>query len=168
MPALRFGRQARRFTLINAQRRRYLNALRHLSANLRIDQRDLRETTPDILKRINMETVKTISWDDFEKVDMRAGTIIEVNDFPRAKRPAYKLKIDFGGKLGIRQSSAQITKLYSKEELLNKQVIAVVNFPPKQIADFMSQCLVLGVYDENKDVILLQPAQNVSNGMKVG
>ncbi len=115
-----------------------------------------------------METVKTISWDDFEKVDMRAGTIIEVNDFPRAKRPAYKLKIDFGGKLGIRQSSAQITKLYSKEELLNKQVIAVVNFPPKQIADFMSQCLVLGVYDENKDVILLQPAQNVSNGMKVG
>ncbi|MET0462681.1 MAG: tRNA-binding protein [Chitinophagaceae bacterium] len=114
------------------------------------------------------KTTASISWDDFEKVDMRAGTIIEVNDFPKAKRPAYKLKIDFGGELGIRQSSAQITTLYSKEELLNKQVIAVVNFPPKQIADFMSQCLVLGVYDENKNVILLQPAQPVSNGMKVG
>ncbi|MCG2617481.1 tRNA-binding protein [Terrimonas sp. NA20] len=113
-------------------------------------------------------TTTSISWDDFEKVDMRAGTIVEVNDFPKAKRPAYKLRIDFGGELGIRQSSAQITTLYSKEELLNKQVIAVVNFPPKQIADFMSQCLVLGVYDENKNVILLQPAQPVSNGMKVG
>ncbi|MBO9658074.1 MAG: tRNA-binding protein [Chitinophagaceae bacterium] len=115
-----------------------------------------------------MEMITTISWDDFEKVDMRAGTIIEVNDFPKAKRPAYKLRIDFGGEVGIRQSSAQITKLYTKEELLNRQVIAVVNFPPKQIADFMSQCLVLGVYDENKDVILLQPAKPVSNGMKVG
>jgi tRNA-binding protein len=115
-----------------------------------------------------MEMITTISWDDFEKVDMRAGTIIEVNDFPKAKRPAYKLKIDFGDEIGIRQSSAQITRLYTKEELLNRQVIAVVNFPPKQIADFMSQCLVLGVYDENKDVILLQPGKPVSNGMKVG
>lgn len=115
-----------------------------------------------------METITTISWDDFEKVDMRAGTIIEVNDFPKAKRPAYKLRIDFCGDIGIRQSSAQITALYTKEELLNRQVIAVVNFPPKQIADFMSQCLVLGVYDENKDVILLQPSKPVSNGMKVG
>ncbi|PZR25138.1 MAG: tRNA-binding protein [Citrobacter freundii] len=110
----------------------------------------------------------TIGWDDFEKVDMRAGTIIEVNDFPKARKPAFKLRIDFGAEIGIRQSSAQITKFYTKESLLNKQVIAVVNFPPKQIADFMSECLVLGVYDENKDVILLQPGQAVTNGMKVG
>jgi tRNA-binding protein len=108
-----------------------------------------------------------ITWDDFEKVDMRAGTIIEVNDFPKARKPAYKLKVDFG-ELGIKNSSAQITKFYTKEDLLNKKVIAVVNFPPKQIADFISECLVLGVYDENKDVILLQPERNVSNGMKVG
>ena len=110
----------------------------------------------------------TITWADFEQVDMRAGTIIEVNDFPRARKPAFKLKIDFGGEIGIKQSSAQITKFYDKQSLLNRQVIAVVNFPPKQIADFISECLVLGVYDENKDVILLQPGQPVSNGMKVG
>ena len=109
----------------------------------------------------------SISWDDFEKVDMRAGTIIEVNDFPKARKPAYKLKVDFG-ELGIKNSSAQITKFYTKEYLLNRKVIAVVNFPPKQIADFISECLVLGVYDENKDVILLAPERNVTNGMKVG
>ncbi|TMI62522.1 MAG: tRNA-binding protein [Bacteroidetes bacterium] len=108
-----------------------------------------------------------ISWDDFEKVDMRAGTIIEVNDFPKARKPAYKLKIDFG-ELGIKNSSAQLTKFYTKEDLLNRKVIAVVNFPPKQIADFISECLVLGVYDENKDVILLAPERSVTNGMKVG
>ena len=108
-----------------------------------------------------------ITWDDFEKVDMRAGTIIEVNDFPKARKPAYKLKVDFG-ELGIKNSSAQITKFYTKEDLLNRKVIAVVNFPPKQIADFISECLVLGVYDENKDVILLAPERNVTNGMKVG
>ena len=108
-----------------------------------------------------------ISWDDFEKVDMRAGTIIEVNDFPKARKPAYKLKVDFG-ELGIKNSSAQITKFYTKEDLLNRKVIAVVNFPPKQIADFISECLVLGVYDENNDVILLAPERSVTNGMKVG
>jgi len=108
-----------------------------------------------------------ISWEDFEKVDMRAGTIIEVNDFPKARKPAYKLKVDFG-ELGIKNSSAQITKFYTKEDLLNRKVIAVVNFPPKQIADFISECLVLGVYDENKDVILLAPERSVTNGMKVG
>jgi tRNA-binding protein len=112
--------------------------------------------------------ISTITWQDFEKVDMRAGTIIEVNDFPKARKPAFKLKIDFGGEIGIKQSSAQITKFYNKESLLNRQVIAVVNFPPKQIADFISECLVLGVYDENNDVILLQPGQAVTNGMKVG
>jgi tRNA-binding protein len=110
----------------------------------------------------------TISWSDFEKIDIRTGTIIEVNDFPKARKPAYKLVIDFGNELGAKRSSAQITSLYTKEELLNRQVIAVVNFPAKQIAGFTSECLVLGVYDENKDVILLQPGRPVTNGMKIG
>ena len=109
-----------------------------------------------------------ISWDDFEKIDMRVGTVIEVNDFPATRKPAYQLTIDFGEKVGIKKSSAQITVHYKKEDLLNRQVIAVVNFPPKQIADFTSECLVLGVYDENKDVILLQPAQSTLNGMTIG
>jgi tRNA-binding protein len=110
----------------------------------------------------------TINWDDFEKIDMRAGTIIEVNDFPKARKPAYKLMVDFGEEIGLKNSSAQITTHYKKEDLLNRKVIAVVNFPPKQIADFVSECLVLGVYDENKDVILLQPERPVQNGMKIG
>jgi tRNA-binding protein len=109
-----------------------------------------------------------ITWADFEKVDIRAGTVIEVNDFPRARKPAYKLLIDFGEPTGIKRSSAQVTAHYKKEELLNRQVIAVVNFPPKQIAEFISECLVLGVYDENNDVILLQPERNTKNGQKIG
>lgn len=109
-----------------------------------------------------------ITWNDFEKVDMRVGTIVEVADFPKARKPAYKLVIDFGEPLGTRRSSAQITVHYQKEELLNRQVIAVVNFPPKQIADFISECLVLGVYDENNDVILLRPERPVLNGQKIG
>ncbi|MEP6713570.1 MAG: tRNA-binding protein [Ferruginibacter sp.] len=108
-----------------------------------------------------------ISWDDFEKIDMRAGTIIEVNDFAKAKKPSYQLRIDFGS-LGIKNSSAQITALYSKEELLGRQVIAVINFPPKQIANFFSECLVLGIYNANNDVVLLQPSFPISNGDKVG
>ncbi len=108
-----------------------------------------------------------ISWDDFEKIDIRCGTIVEVKDFPNAIKPAYQLAIDFGD-MGIKKSSAQVTHYYSKEELLNKQVVAVVNFPVKQIANFFSECLVLGVYDENKNVILLQPERNVTNGMKIG
>src|SRR5215813_7386634 len=111
--------------------------------------------------------MSTISWSDFEKIEIRAGTIVEANDFPEARNQSYKLTIDFG-EFGIKRSAAQITKLYSKEELLNKQIIAVVNFPPKQIANFFSECLVLGVYGENKEVILLQPERNVSNGGKVG
>ncbi|HDD36711.1 MAG: tRNA-binding protein [Archaeoglobaceae archaeon] len=107
-----------------------------------------------------------ITWDDFEKIEMRVGTIIKVEDFPEAKKPAYKLWIDFG-ELGIKKSSAQITKLYKKEELLNKQVIAVVNFPPKQIANFMSECLVLGVILENNEVVLLQPERPVPNGYRI-
>ncbi len=109
-----------------------------------------------------------ITWDDFEKIDMRAGTIIEVNDFPKARKPAYRLTIDFGEAIGLKRSSAQITTHYRKEDLLNRKVIAVVNFPAKQIADFVSECLVLGVYDENKDVILLQPERAVKNGMRIG
>ena len=108
-----------------------------------------------------------ISWDDFEKIDIRTGTILEVADFPGAKKPAYQLTIDFG-ELGIKRSSAQITALYTKEELAGKLVIAVVNFPVKQIANFFSECLVLGVYNENKDVVLLQPSMKVKNGSKIG
>ena len=110
----------------------------------------------------------TITWNDFEKIDIRLGTIIEVTDFPKARKPAYQLTVDFGSDIGIKKSSAQITAHYNKEDLLNRQVIAVINFPPKQIADFISECLVLGVYDENKDVILLQPAKPTQNGMKIG
>jgi len=106
-----------------------------------------------------------IIFEDFAKVDLRVGTIIEVNDFPEARQPAYQLTIDFGD-LGIRKSSAQITTLYSKEALLNRQIVAVVNFPKKQIATFMSACLVLGAVN-NKDVILLKPEQQVPNGSSI-
>lgn len=109
----------------------------------------------------------TINWDDFERVDMRVGTILEVMDFPKAKKPAYQLTLDFG-ELGMKKSSAQIAALYDKEELVGKQVVAVVNFPPKQIANFISECLVLGVYNENNDVVLLTPGKKTDNGCKVG
>jgi tRNA-binding protein len=108
-----------------------------------------------------------ISWGDFEKVDIRVGTIMEVNDFPNARKPSFQLTIDFG-ELGIKKSSAQITTLYEKEKLVGKQVIAVVNFPVKQIANFFSECLVLGVYNEANDVVLLQPSLQVKNGCKIG
>ncbi len=108
-----------------------------------------------------------ITWDDFEKVDMRVGTVVKVEDFPKARNPAYKLTIDFG-ELGIKKSSAQITKFYKKEDLVNKQVIAVVNFPPKQIADFISEVLVLGVVlDNKKEVILIKPDNKVKNGLRI-
>ena len=108
-----------------------------------------------------------ISWQDFEKIDIRCGTIIEVNEFANARKPAYQLTIDFGIH-GIKRSSAQITHHYTKEALINKQVVAVMNFPVKQIANFFSECLVLGVYDEADNVVLLQPDKTVSNGMKIG
>ena len=108
-----------------------------------------------------------ISWNDFEKVDIRSGTIIEVSEFPKARKPAFKLKIDFGA-LGIKHSSAQITKFYSRESLLGMQVLAVINFPPKQIADFFSECLVLGVYTVENDVVLIRPDRLVENGRRVG
>ncbi|HNA01417.1 MAG TPA: tRNA-binding protein [Ferruginibacter sp.] len=108
-----------------------------------------------------------INWSDFEKIDIRLGTIREVHDFPNARKPAFQLTIDFG-ELGLKRSSAQITALYSKEELIGRQVIAVVNFPVKQIANFFSECLVLGVYTENNEVVLLHPSMPVKNGSRIG
>ena len=108
-----------------------------------------------------------ITWQDFEKLEMHVGTIINVEDFPKAKKPAYQLTIDFGA-LGLRKSSAQLTALYSKEDLTDKQVIAVLNFPVKKIADFLSECLVLGAIREDGAVILLQPDRNAANGLRIG
>ena len=107
-----------------------------------------------------------LTWQDFAKVDMRVGTIIEVSDFPEARKPAYQLKIEFGEEIGVRKTSAQITKRYTKEELLGKQTIAVVNFPKKQIANFMSECLLLGAVNSD-DVTIIQPGANVPNGLRI-
>lgn len=109
----------------------------------------------------------TITWNDFEKIDIRVGTIMEVNDFPKAKNPAYQITIDFG-ELGIKKSSAQITNLYDKEALKGKQIIAIINFPLKQIANYFSECLVLGIYTDKKEVVLLTPDRPVQNGWKIG
>ena len=108
-----------------------------------------------------------INWDDFSKIDIRSGTIVSACIFEKAKKPAYQLEIDFGP-IGIKKSSAQITHHYSLDDLINRQVIAVVNFPPKQIANFFSECLVLGVYDANNQVVLLHPDKKVENGSKIG
>ena len=109
-----------------------------------------------------------LTWNEFERTDMRIGTIIEVNDFPEARKPAFQLTIDFGAEIGIRKSSAQITKRYQKEDLLNRQIVAVVNFPKKQIGRFMSECLVLGAVGEEGDVILLAPDFKIPNGLRIG
>ena len=109
-----------------------------------------------------------LTWTEFEKVEMRVGTILEVNDFPEARKPAYQLTIDFGATIGIRKTSAQITKRYQKEVLINRQVVAVVNFPKKQIGRFMSECLVLGSVGEDNDIVLLQPDFVVDNGLRIG
>jgi tRNA-binding protein len=108
-----------------------------------------------------------ISWQDFEKIDIRSGTVIEVKEFANARKPAYQLTIDFGP-LGIKRSSAQVTHHYNMNDLLGMQVVAVINFPVKQIANFFSECLVLGVYDKNNEVILLHPGKPVGNGQKIG
>ena len=108
-----------------------------------------------------------ISYSDFEKVDVRVGRIIEVEDFPEAKKPAYKLLIDFGPEIGKKRSSARITRHYTREELVGKLVIAVVNFPPKQIGPFVSEVLTLGVPDENGEVVLLIPDQDVPLGVRM-
>ncbi len=116
-----------------------------------------------------MEAVTAeINWSDFEKIEMRIGTILEVADFPEARKPAYQLTIDFGNAIGIKKSSAQITKRYRKEELLGKQIIAVVNFPKKQIGPFISECLVLGSVGVDNDIVLLAPDFNVENGLRIG
>lgn len=109
-----------------------------------------------------------ITWHDFEKIEIRTGTVIEASVFPEARKPAYKMKIDFGEEIGIRKTSAQITTLYKLDELVGKQVIAVVNFPPKQIGTYMSECLVLGSVAKDGVVTLLQPERKVENGTRIG
>lgn len=110
--------------------------------------------------------MENLSWADFEKMDIRVGTVLEATPFPRAKKSAYRLTIDFGN-LGIKESSAQVTQHYTPETLKGQQVVAVVNFAPKNIAGFLSECLVLGIYDESGAVVLLQPQKPVSNGLKI-
>ena len=111
--------------------------------------------------------METITWNDFEKVEMRVGTILEANDFAEARKPAYQLQIDFGKEIGIKRSSAQLTKRYSREDLVGKQIIAVVNFPKKQIGNFMSECLVLGSVKDD-DIVLLSSDMKVENGLRIG
>jgi tRNA-binding protein len=111
--------------------------------------------------------MSTISWEQFEQVDLRVGTIIKVEEFPEANQPAYKLWIDFGKPVGIKKSSAQITDLYSTTELIDKQVIGVVNFPPKQIGPFISECLITGFHRDDGSVVLAVPDKNTPNGNKL-
>ncbi len=110
--------------------------------------------------------MNNLSWQEFEKVDMRVGTVIEVIDFPKARNPSYQLTIDFGKELGIKKTAAQITVHYKKQPLVGKQVIAVINFPKKQIANFMSECLVLGAVNGN-EVNLIQPEFKTKNGVRI-
>lgn len=112
------------------------------------------------------ETMETITWQHFEQTDIRVGTIVEANDFPEARRPAYKLLVDLGP-LGLKKTSAQITKLYTKEELVGRQVLCVTNLGKKQIGNFMSEILVTGFEDEDKNIVLAQPASKVPNGSKL-
>ena len=108
-----------------------------------------------------------ISWSDFEKVELRVGTILEVKEFPEARKPAYILHVDFGNELGIKKSSAQITSLYNSDSLIGKQILAVVNFPPKQIGPIRSECLITGIYREDGAVVLVTPDSEVANGERL-
>jgi len=111
--------------------------------------------------------METIDWNDFEKVELRVGTIVEVEDFPEARKPAYKLKIDFGDEIGLRKSSAQITDIYAKEDLLGRQIVGVVNFPAKQIGPIRSECLVTGFHRQDGAVVLAKPDSEVHNGARL-
>ena len=111
--------------------------------------------------------MSTIQWSDFQKVEIRVGTIVQVIEFPEARKPAWRLRVDFGSEIGIKNSSAQITALYGKEDLIGKQVIAVVNFPPKQIGPMRSEVLVTGFHDEQGRIVLAQPQRPVPNGAKL-
>ena len=111
--------------------------------------------------------METIDWNDFEKVELRVGTIVEVENFPEARKPAYKLKIDFGEEIGLRKSSAQITDIYQKDDLLGRQILGVVNFPAKQIGPMRSECLVTGFHREDGAVVLARPDSEVPNGAKL-
>ena len=111
--------------------------------------------------------METISWAEFEKVELRVGTIVEVEDFPEARKPAFKLKVDFGDEIGVKKSSAQITDLYNREDLVGRQVLAVINFPPRQIGPVRSECLVTGFHREDGAVVLAGPESNVPNGAKL-
>jgi tRNA-binding protein len=111
--------------------------------------------------------METISWADFEKVELRVGTIVEVEDFPEARKPAFKLKVDFGDEFGVKKTSAQITDLYNREDLIGRQVLAVINFPPRQIGPVRSECLVTGFHREDGAVVLAGPESNVPNGAKL-
>jgi tRNA-binding protein len=111
--------------------------------------------------------MQSIDWNDFEKIELRVGTIIAVDEFPEARKPAYKLQIDFGEDIGLRKSSAQITDLYNREELIGSQIVAVVNFPPKQIGPMRSECLVTGFHREDGAVVLARPDSAVPNGAKL-
>lgn len=111
--------------------------------------------------------MKQITWQEFERVELRAGTIIAVEDFPEAKKPAYKITVDFGPEIGVKKSSAQLTKLYSKEQLLGRQIVGVINFPPKQIGPMRSEVLITGFYNEAGAVVLAIPERQVPNGAKL-
>ncbi|MDH3714071.1 MAG: tRNA-binding protein [Gammaproteobacteria bacterium] len=111
--------------------------------------------------------MEEISWNDFEKVEIRVGTVVQVDDFPEARKPAYILRVDFGPEIGVRKSSAQLTQIYDKDELLGRQVVGVVNFPPKQIGPMRSECLVTGFHREDGNVVLAVPERKVPNGTKL-